>query len=488
MISYCGIPLPLNTPELDKVISEGVDLSAYRPIPKNVNDSVPPGFLRFQAYEPPAVQVGRLTWPSDLNAYATGYYLVTEEQLTAILNAPAHCDLILDDGTNRVAYEMFIHTLHPVAQNAYLMVMVDKRFGQLRVGVAESLAVGAYVVNKGPTLLPVSAADPLGDLEIDVSAVGLGGPYVSDPLPDTAYSDLYTPYYRRQWLQQADVIPHRHGFLDSTHSGPAVMSSPDIASDTDFDTTGAAEAVSQLSTPLRSYSITQLAMNSANMLGYRICVTPGAFDTATYLSTGTVVPVPRIVLKRSDLAGSRDVAETTTWESYQKYGKYVDLNSTDPLLVTPFGTDYPRTIRTVGLTHGAAFTAGAPTGYVTPPIQFCDFLDPVPWLASVDIDLLYSTNYTGSSSYTTALGTRITDDYWNWRKHTIVDLTYHGIVTFDFHGTVYEVQHTHTDNVFHTKVCPYPRAPNFALTPCVPRTTNFFLWSDLYQSYDSDLP
>ncbi len=192
MISYNGLPLLLNTPELDKIVSEGITLSDYVPLPPVTNNFVPPGFLQFPDYAPPKPVINQLTWPTQLNAWATGYFLVDDDRYAVLTGfypdgtaanltklqlkfpdyyalSPVQYELLLDDGGEERRFPMFIHTVHPVAQNLWLLVMVDLRYNNLNRTVNHKLLeLGGAVTNIGPSNPPVTAATPLDDLKADV--------------------------------------------------------------------------------------------------------------------------------------------------------------------------------------------------------------------------------------------------------------------------------------------------------------------------------
>lgn len=409
-----------------------------------MGDEVPPGFLQFPKYESPPVKIGQFTWPAEPNAWATGYFLVDDtirDLLYAGTVGSSFKTLVLDDGEDLFAAKMYVHSMHPVAVNLWLMVLVDDRYQILsRVGnVPGSLAY----------------EDALDDMVDDLTIVY--DTYPEDTSPDSIpseYESSYSGYYRRHWIKQPDLISHRIPDITTTGSGGTLMGSPDVSTNTDYD-----------GNQDRWFSPVALAMNSAAMLGYRIVV-KSTWTGVPGVGSG-VIAATKYRFVRSTLMESRDTTALATWAPKLKYGSYID-NLPDVSVAAEF--------RVWGLTTEPLLYGGTaypyPSGY--PALRNVGLYDIVQWIASCDIDKLFSTNY---PSNRTATLDRATTDYRNWRKSTIVDLTYHGAVNWSLHGSVREVQITHTDRVFHTKLKPYLRGPDALLTPALPTTTNFFLYA-----------
>ncbi len=514
MISYCDVPLPLDTPELMAVIARGVDLSAYKPFPIGYNDDVPPGFLKFPRYSPPDVKVGRFTWPADINAWATAYYLIGKKEYDKITSDQSLLDpadrifgmksLYFNDGTDVAVYRMHMQAIHPVALDCYLMVLVDDRFFAQQKLVNGLFSLDDYFVDAGDLR-------PVEDLETDMALNVMSDSAsldTSDALPNMAYNDLFTPLYRVRWLHDDAVIAHRH-FVDPTDGASktyldtltAPQSSAWYSSLADADTFFAGVTDYSNITSTRMYSLPQYVMNSAAMLGYRVVcysITASTSDSPHDWAEANT----RYRLVRPDFADTRDADEVDKWKHKALYGSHGTVDH------EPYGSNlpyiWPEGIAPyAGNGGGGIIPAGALEDDGTNPAGYSDIPYDGPngllhtyespwWIASVDIDNLYSTNYNhtvGSpTSQMNALGLQVRTDFYNWRKSPAIDITYSGIVPFDIHGTVYELQVEHTGKTLITKVVPYPRQAGAVLTPMNPRTTNFMMWSKIYPTTPTPPP
>lgn len=423
MIKYCNVDIPLPTDAMQAWIDSGVDFDVYKPVPYWAEQTVPPGFYQFPAYQPPPVKIGRWCWPTELNAWSTCYLIMDQDTLDAVVASDGYIDdssqqnlLVYDDSTDSFSAEMFIHRIHPIAQNAFLLCLVDQRY--YRQGNTD--ITGSYNGTAAP--ITPDAEDHLKQLAYDAlysTNTYTIGDITSDGI-DSAYTNVFTDHYLVHWTDDKRMP----GRWDSdTLVTPNDDATPYINSG---DATSAHSAI-------------QLAMNTAYMLGQRIVVQPFDGDSDIRLCS-------------SANAASRDASELTAWAGKQRYSKPI---STDYNYLVP-----PPEFRLVGMVFGYAVEGETAVDPGYGPFNWLPHLPALTGqpqhLLIADVDRYYSTNISSSSdTYAVALATQWQDDWIAWHQRFKNDVSYHGVVPFSLHGTVKELVFTHDIDDLWTKVVPF---------------------------------
>ena len=183
--------------------------------------------------------------------------------------------LLLDDGEDRFACTMYVHRFVPVAQNAYLMVLVDDRFYK---NAAED--------NVFP-VVSVTTGDPVTYLK---GLVNYYNPFAvsidADVTPTNAYRDLWSTAFTHHWRRNSDPIP-RHTNINNTGGQVSNRFHSDTADS--------------------GYSYAQMVLNVAMMLGYRAIVLPSTFDYDAFIGASDPGAKNTVVLRRPDGVLDRDL-------------------------------------------------------------------------------------------------------------------------------------------------------------------------------------
>ncbi len=204
-------------------------------------------------------------------------------------------------------------------------------------------------------------------------------------------------------------------------------------------------------------------MNTAAFLGYRVIVFPDSTISPEKSRLGIKL------LRNDDLTTRRD-AEILAHKDKLKYGSHKMLHQPVTLFT-------PGRFRFHGLTSNPLiYEAGDLSGDGVPTTYYSD------WVNVVDIDNLYNTDWPGN---VTDVVNQTTLDQWKWKEKYTTDVTYHGVIDWDYFGLEFAIVYTARLDKFDTKIVPFTRNREALVTPINATTTNFFLSSPL-TPYESE--